>query len=51
MRVEVQKDTYAVLEEALDDRGVHHLLLVHLTDLGFHNVYRKSLDYTDTGDP
>jgi hypothetical protein len=39
--VEDIRVAYTLLIEALDDSGVHHLVLVHLSDLGTNHIHGK----------
>ena len=36
--------TYTLIKEALDNSGIHLFVLVHLSDLGLHDIVCEALD-------
>lgn len=42
-------ETYTLVEETLDDRGVHAFVLVHLADLGRDDIIGEALNWGIAG--
>ena len=38
--------THPLFKEAIDDGGIHHFILIHLTDFGPNDILRKTFHYT-----
>ena len=38
---------HPLFKEAVDDGGIHHFVLIHLTDFGTNDILRKTLHYVD----
>ena len=39
--------THRLFEEAVDDGGIHHFVLIHLTDFGANDILCETLHYVD----
>ena len=48
VRTEVGGVAHPLFKETVDDGGIHHFVLIHLTDFGTNDILRETLDYEDS---